>query len=1037
MARSSDDLLESAMREAQQGRYDAAVTRLQTGIRDDSARVALYLWLVEYARCSRTLSDVEAYLQKGAEQNPRNPLLHLALALVAQYRGVPSEAYSHSKRALELGATHPLALELLVEAALAAKKTSSLPALLRKLRKEPSQSHLYDLGYAIWRYRIRNWRRAQTTLDGYLQKRPLDLYGHMLLGDVLLGQKDWRQASARYRWALERLAQGWDRLRLQLLHRLGNAYALPAKMDSAAFYWRQAHDLAVRRGALFQKIELAQQLLPAYKQTDRPQELVAVGQDAYQTARDLGRLKTAAELGRHLGYGHSKLGDFQTAARVYLEATRLAEQAEDRTTRVHAYVELGKTEFKLGRLDSAAQHLNAAVELATTPKLSQARFRALLVLGDVHRARGNTEAARQHYLKVLRFGQKTQDHDLTETCFLKLANLYLKPGANLDDAGYYLTMADYLAKQTFRVQSAAHLGWLRGKLALLQNDPEKAETYFLKAVEVGRKTGAYLGMVAGYAGLVRTYIRDGFADLAAPQADSALSFLTEFFSLCEAQPTMEFFDLREELFVPAVEAYALKGDLNKVLHTIELYKSIEALRRRPGLRYLVRLAPADSLRRRIDEAGEEIQQLWQRMWESWRRDKRDNLANLGQLRQSIDDLVQTRRELMAQLRTDFPAYYALCYATGSDAYSVSAPLKRLNATLVHYFVHDRATGVLVVRPDSLFYRSLDVSAEQLRALVAPLLGDDAFRVDKATKLYQEIFAPVRAWLPPNTLLCISGDEALNGFPFETLVTNKAADLDSARFLIEDFSVVYAPSVRHLLTPKAGPNWQQDALAVFLGGRADPADGHSNGHTVAVPDLQAGEVFRDERCSPENLVAAAGRYRMVMLTLPVEWQDGSELFARLKFASGEPLAFHELFNQRLASEMFLLDLSQTGGQHSSTWPSQRLLFEALQFAGVSTVYSSGWRTHQVAPSALVSHLRDGLAAGLNHAEALRNAKLQYMKEVSHDPARWASYTLLGNPAVSKYSGAQLKYVIPLTLLGVLLLAAYVVRHYLRMRAEQAS
>jgi len=253
--------------------------------------------------------------------------------------------------------------------------------------------------------------------------------------------------------------------------------------------------------------------------------------------------------------------------------------------------------------------------------------------------------AKAAYKKVLRYAQRTQQHSLTEICFVKLSNLYLQPlNTKLKSATFYLNMADALARQTFQLQYAANHRWMQGKIALLENEIEKAEVNFLEAIQLGKEAGSYMSLIAGQAGLIRTYMAAGIPEDAKAYSDSVLLSLSKFYDNCFEEYTLEFFDLSEDVFIPAIKAYANVGDLTKIYETCEQYKTMTHNIALSKSKYKIKSEMADAVKWKLDLKTKEIHNKWQTLWTMWNKDQRDNLDSVMKIKSEILRLNQEKQQ---------------------------------------------------------------------------------------------------------------------------------------------------------------------------------------------------------------------------------------------------------------------------------------------------------------------------------------------------------------------------------------------------------
>jgi hypothetical protein len=80
-----------------------------------------------------------------------------------------------------------------------------------------------------------------------------------------------------------------------------------------------------------------------------------------------------------------------------------------------------------------------------------------------------------------------------------------------------------------------------------------------------------------------------------------------------------------------------------------------------------------------------------------------------------------------------------------------------------------------------------------------------------------------------------------------------------------------------------------------------------------------------------------------------------------------------------------------------------LSRAFAYAGCPSIVTSLWQAQDKSTATLMKYFYENLSDGKNKAEALRLAKIQYLKEsdkVKSQPFFWAAFILIGDDAPIK-------------------------------------
>jgi len=1066
-----NDIYNAALKSARTYDFAHAIDLLKQCVSTHTAFYPAVETLVEFSAYRKDLPACRDFFDARIQERPETPLFYAGKALAAARQADWAEAFRLYTQAVEHGATHPQVLSELVEAAIRSRKTDRLPRILKRLRKQEPQAHLYTLGYAIWRYKIRSLKKARKTALEYIKARPKDAAGLMLLGDIAKASGDAQNARAAYLKALQARDTTDRRHVIGIYHNIAKVYQSLSEPDSARTYLDQAIALAKATGAFDTLLQCYWEAARFY--TDR--DLLRQAKMAYRASIDIltrihpGSMKLA-EAYWHLGSIHEQYRDFGNALTYYARCLTAADGKKQRALKAKANLALGRLLYMRHQSGKAQQYLEAAASAAKSASDAATEHSALLLLADIFQEKGDAAAAKKALRAVLRYSQRIQEHKLTDLCFVKLAHLYENDPQNVRTMNYYLRMANYLSLQTFQLQFRANHSWIHGRLALAAEKTVTAETHFLQAVQLGKETGSYLARIAGEGGLIQTYLQANMPELAVVRADTALASLVEYYPLYYEENLSPFFDLKSDVIFPALTAYSAVGDLEKMFSTIELYKAITQLQAMRPVKYYLQSAETDSLFRKFDRTRQQIKAKWREIWALWGHDRKDQLSTLLTTKKQIQALHERRSRERRQLYEDNPQIAALLNPTLMAPAALQEFLQRENSVFIHYLVHENASFVLVVTPESANCKRINISKPYLESLVlqlSPMFADDhtngssaepVYRLDIAFQLYQLLFEPVAAWLPKNATVIISGDDVVSRLPFEAFISNTdhlgdSYDYRHAPFLIEDYTFAYVPYAQLLLHSQPSKEKGNYTLAAFALSRTPAKAGASggNGHDGTSTRRLVREVdFLREHLNWEdavfiddddnlkpNFLSLVENSEVLHVNLPMLVQDDSPLASTLSFNGTRPgdnsFETAEFFNMDLKAKLAVFtDLNRQYGASEES-PGYNAVLQGLSFAGTPGMIVNRWDTGGGAPY-LFDKFYNYLSQGLNASAALRQAKLDYIATVNPHPYFWAAYTFHGYALPVPLPPGKHIALILYTTLALLLLLALIIGQYRQMRRD---
>jgi CHAT domain-containing protein len=408
----------------------------------------------------------------------------------------------------------------------------------------------------------------------------------------------------------------------------------------------------------------------------------------------------------------------------------------------------------------------------------------------------------------------------------------------------------------------------------------------------------------------------------------------------------------------------------------------------------------------------------------------------GERQRRLDELSRAEEQLenlVAEIRRVNPRYAALRYPEPLSLEETRTLLGQDAALLAYSTTREHVVAFLVTA-DTLLARRLAESPEVIAARVrnyVDVIGEDGdgWR-EIGRRLYAELVAPVREGIGPRvTRLVVVPDGALHELPFETLPVD-AGEGARPRFLLEEFTISYAPSAT-VLSELAEPGRVFDAPeradAMIL---ADPALDAPGPEPAS--DRLVRALYEDERLDispvPATRVEAAAISRFVRPGSAILMgadaserrvkEEGLDRFRVLHFAThglvserapyrsalvlartdGEDgfLQAREIYGLRLRSDLVVLSACQTARGSVIRGEGVESLAGAFLHAGARSVVASLWNVNDERTATFMEAFYRHLSAGEPSDAALRAAKLELMADpATASPRVWAPFVLVGD------------------------------------------
>jgi CHAT domain-containing protein/Tfp pilus assembly protein PilF len=444
--------------------------------------------------------------------------------------------------------------------------------------------------------------------------------------------------------------------------------------------------------------------------------------------------------------------------------------------------------------------------------------------------------------------------------------------------------------------------------------------------------------------------------------------------------------------------------------------------------------------------------------------EKDSLRNiLNNVNRDID-------VFMEMVAKDYPKYHKFKYQqVNAKVLDIQALLDD-NTVFIEYVLADSVVHIFCVEKQNVEWKKSFVGNKVLnnhvKALHQALSNYKRLRKDKekayreyseqAYWFYQKLLAPILKNKENINNLILVTDGTLGHLPFEVFLVEQApqevTDYSQLHYLVKDYNISYNYSATL---------WKENMEA------SAPSN---NGQILGVAanyDVKLDSSMIEVRLSTDQ------RLRDALFSLPAARKEVETLqekyqgffafdalasektvkenvsnYAILHFATHgilnperpvlSSLAFtedsdsiesnfwqaHEISKIQLHADLVVLSACETGFGKFEKGNGIASLARAFMYAGASSLIVSLWQVNDYATSEIMKNLYGNLANGMHKDEALRQAKLQYMKTtkglLAH-PAFWSSFIQMGNtmPVIIKRKGGAMPWLIAGAMVLVLL------------------
>lgn len=348
-------------------------------------------------------------------------------------------------------------------------------------------------------------------------------------------------------------------------------------------------------------------------------------------------------------------------------------------------------------------------------------------------------------------------------------------------------------------------------------------------------------------------------------------------------------------------------------------------------------------------------------------------------------------------------------------------LEVINNYLLCFLITDRAYEVIKVEDFNEINDQVQVLLKEIQNIYTHGYEQSAHQ------LYHQLFKTVDFFLEKNKVksLSIIPDKTLSFLPFELLKDKKG------RYLLEKYAISYLHSSSYFPSLDAfnskgksryigyAPTYdsEMDSLSHLLWNEAEIDQASKIFAGVSRTKAFANEVhFKRE----------AKHYDIVHMAMHASLVGKNPLLSHLIFATDSAeaedniLYGYEILDLDIPAELLILSACNTGLGKLEDSEGIISLSYAFNYAGCRSNLMSLWAVDDQSTKEIVVQFLTYLSKGFKKDEALRWAKLEYLKKASPTrvhPYFWASLTLIGNSEPIVHPSIKTPWIIGFALLFV--------------------
>jgi CHAT domain-containing protein/tetratricopeptide (TPR) repeat protein len=403
--------------------------------------------------------------------------------------------------------------------------------------------------------------------------------------------------------------------------------------------------------------------------------------------------------------------------------------------------------------------------------------------------------------------------------------------------------------------------------------------------------------------------------------------------------------------------------------------------------------------------------------------QKDDSLKIGECKDKLFDLNREKEKTLQAVSSAIPGYDELMKKTDPVAVETIRRDLRTDEMILDYFLSNETKDnrrklyiFLITRnkvqfsetylgPEFAYYAGL------LRNTTDPTSGSAEKCINEyATGLYymyRSLILPVENKITCKRLIIIP-DEELGWLPFEAFLKEPhekgKSDFEGSHFLIRDYIISYGYS-SSLLDEGLEPFKNRTRILSFTPeySKTDQAalDGALN-EISKINTLFGGRCYTGHEATKTNFLKSINEpaiFHLAMHSIP---DSTNSLYSYMLFDPGDQndgkLYNYEISLSNLKSPMIVLSSCNSGSGKIFSGEGLMSLARSFILAGASSVVRTSWEVNDDASSEIITAFYKILKKGRNKDEALREAKLEYLKKsppVFMHPYYWAAYQVVGD------------------------------------------
>jgi CHAT domain-containing protein/lipopolysaccharide biosynthesis regulator YciM len=766
---------------------------------------------------------------------------------------------------------------------------------------------------------------------------------------------------------------------------------------------------------------------------------------------------------------YANLSNYTKALQYYRDAQKISSEIKDISLDSEINYGLGSLNLNLDRYNNALQYYHTAKEFAYKTEDPS-------LISDIDHKTGylylmidSLDKAEEFFLKALEHSGNNNIPYTEALASIDLASLFIKK-KDFDSAQRYVSKGQQIADNNGFVYLTAIGKLAEGEIADKTGNFSKAESLFKEALALAQQVNEFRVQTEAYYLLGKMFDKNGFYDAAESYYLSAFNLINDV-----SRPLFEeegvqisFFSTQKNVYEALAELYLKQEKYEKAFEIIDRSRSRNMVQNLNNLK----------LQALLDDQSQ-LDKIYEYEW----------IIHSGiYSRAETDSVNKEYSSLKKAIISSHPSLEQ--YLNRKQSPSLSEIQKNLkeDEKFLSFYTTENAVYIFLISNNNFNTYKKNISREDLIVMLndispyynitepsSAFYNQDlfSFNANAAYRFYESILSEIFEEIPEHQKIIISPSTELISLPFDFLVTSLNEEESPFNYydkdyLIYRYNISYIPSAAVFLHQRKN-NLENENKILVVGNPAinNEAEGYSERRSlleeasgfprnISVLPLK----YSEEEINQVTYLIGADRVLMRNEATETRFKRDAE-FSKVIHLSTHSFLFNkqpviffsnlydqendgfleagEIVQLKLNSDLVVLSSCNSGLGAIDEAEGIIGMTKAFFEAGTKSIVVSLWEVNDKYTSKLMTLFYKRLSEGLDKDEALRQAKIDFIKRHSPNPYFWSAFVISGNtePLVLRARVNIQPYVGGVLLVLLIVIAAMILKRRIKNKIQNPT